>query len=81
MLSTPGSNVALPGKGIRLMQPLTPIRPAVTGQRMVMLKAANPAGQLFHLVPLNHFRTLNPNVLIHQQCKYAGCFVCFNVNI
>ncbi|XP_060790376.1 MAX dimerization protein MGA a isoform X2 [Neoarius graeffei] len=67
MLSTPGSNVALPGKGIRLMQPLTPIRPAVTGQRMVMLKAANPAGQLFHLVPLNHFRTLNPNVLIHQQ--------------
>ncbi|XP_026789858.3 MAX dimerization protein MGA a [Pangasianodon hypophthalmus] len=67
VLSTTGSNVALSGSGIRLMQPLTSTRPAVPGQRMMMFKAANPAGRVIHLVPLGQFRALNPNVLIRPQ--------------
>ncbi|KAF4084125.1 hypothetical protein AMELA_G00125280, partial [Ameiurus melas] len=67
VLSTTGSNVALSGSGIRLMQPLTSACPAVPGQRIVMLKAANPAGRVIRFVPLGQFRALNPNIVVHPQ--------------
>ncbi|XP_047677052.1 MAX dimerization protein MGA a isoform X2 [Tachysurus fulvidraco] len=67
MLSTTGSNVALSGSRIRLMQSLTSNRPAAPGQRMLMLKTANPTGRVIHLVPLGQFRSLNPNVKMHPQ--------------
>ncbi|XP_060735625.1 MAX dimerization protein MGA a isoform X2 [Tachysurus vachellii] len=65
--STTGSNVALSGSRIRLMQSLSSTRPVVPGQRMLMLKTANPTGRVIHLVPLGQFRALNPNVKIHSQ--------------
>ncbi|KAI5102418.1 MAXprotein-associated protein isoform X2 [Silurus meridionalis] len=67
VLSNTGANVALTGSGIAVMQPLTSTRPAVPSQKMVMLKAGNPAGRVIHLMPLGQFRALNPNIVIRPQ--------------
>lgn len=76
MLSKTGSNVARSGSGIRLMQPQTSTCPAVPGQRIVMFKAANPAGRVVHFVPLGQFRALSPNIVVRpQQGKCARYFL------
>ncbi|KAF5909668.1 MAX gene-associated protein-like isoform X1, partial [Clarias magur] len=67
VLSGTGSNVALPGSGIRLVQPLTSTGPAPPGQRMVMLKAGNSAGQVIHFVPLSQLKALNSNIVLRPQ--------------
>ncbi|KAK3537811.1 hypothetical protein QTP70_018917 [Hemibagrus guttatus] len=67
VFSTTGSNVALSSSGIRLMQPVTSPRPVVPGQRMVVIKSANPAGRVIHLVPIGQFRAINPNLRLRPQ--------------
>ncbi|XP_053365590.1 MAX dimerization protein MGA a isoform X2 [Clarias gariepinus] len=67
VLSGTGSNVALSGSEIRLVQPLTSTGPAPPGQKMVMFKAANSDGQVIHFLPLSQIKALNPNIVLNSQ--------------
>lgn len=82
VLSGTGSNVALSGSEIRLVQPLTSTGPAPPGQKMVMFKAANSDGQVIHFLPLSQIKALNPNIVLNpQQCKCAKYFICSTITL